>query len=244
MMKNTLTKPIAALTMFALASIFCQSAEAKIKVWKLVQNDEILGDRIIWGYKDGYRVDYPKSKYTYILSAPDWKLYAYNDIHKNIYTTDAKNWEKQFGARGKLLISRQFPAKYKILPTQKLTMFGQRVARIDYVSTVPVKNSDIASSSFYVLEDMPIARQVTDTFAHMWNKDLCQRQSLQTDLVNGRGNKRKMVSTSSVSQVDVADNFFKPPAGYKKASSESEVTLGSDLINDIVGDLGKVPGKD
>lgn len=228
----------------ALTALFCQPGLAKIKVWKLVQNDEILGDRLVCGYKDGYRVDYPKSKYTYVLSAPDWKLYAYNDGNKTIYTTDAKNWEKQFGTRGKLLVSRQFPAKYKVLPAKKLTMFGQKVERIDYVSTVPVKGKDIASSSFYVLEDMPIAKQVTDTFAHMWNKDLCRRQSVQTDIVIGSGSKKKMVSTSSITQIDVADNFFKPPVGYKKAATESEVTLGSDLINDIVGDLGKLPGKD
>lgn len=227
-----------------ITALFCPPGQAKIKVWKLVQNDEILGERLIWGYKDGYRVDYPKSKYTYVLSAPEWKLYAYSEGNKTVYTTDAKNWEKQFGARGKLLVSRQFPAKYKVLPTQKLTMLGLKAQRIDYVSTVPVKGNDIASSSFYVLEDMPIARQVTETFAHMWNKDLCQRQSVQIDLVNGRGNKRKMVSTSSIAQTEVADNFFKPPVGYKTAKSESEVTLGDDLINDIVGDLGKKPGGD
>lgn len=243
-MMNTLNKSIAALTMLAFTIIFCLGAEAKIKVWKLSQADEILGERIVWGYKDGYRVDYPKSKYTYILSAPDWQLYAYNTTYKNIYTTDPKNWEKQFSARGKLLISRQFPVKSKVLPVKKMTMLGLKVQRIDYVSTVPVKGSDIASSSFYVLEDMPIAKQVTETFAHMWNKDLCQRQSFQIDVISGRGNKKKMVSTSAVAQVDVPDNFFKPPQGYKKAASESEVTLGSDLINDIVGDLGKIPGKD
>ena len=52
------------------------------------------------------------------------------------------------------------------------------------------------------------------------------------------------VETTSARKIKVPSTFFDPPKGYRRAKSEDEVTVGVDLINDIVGDLGKQLGSD
>lgn len=227
----------------ALASTICSAAPLKkqLDAWKIEQKGGPMGDRVIYFCDSGYRAGYTKSNYTMMSSSPLWKLTYINTGRKLIHTSDLDNWKKTLGSRTRMMRDTYYPDTYKVRRGEDETIAGKRCECYIFESTRPAAGA-INRSLVYVASDLVVPHQLSDFFAATWGKELSTKHVLRIVTIRGRKGNSTKLDTKSISRVKVDADFFSPPTGYKTAHSEDEVTLGNDLINDIVDDLGRQLG--
>ncbi|MBL8086139.1 MAG: hypothetical protein JNN26_26150 [Candidatus Obscuribacter sp.] len=215
---------------------------ATISVWKLTQEGDFMGDRILYICKDGYKAEYTKANYVVLLAQPKWDVVFYNKTRKTIFTNTIEKSKQNFGLRSRIAKESFFPDNYKMVPGKGEVVAGHKtdcIMCIGQKSKEHYGKTDVVRSAYYMSNEIPMAPQVTDYFGQTWSNELCRRQSLRILVWTGAGVKKTKIETVKMEKVTVPGDFFKAPTGYTKVKSEDNVMLGNDLINDIVDDLGK-----
>lgn len=70
---------------FTLVSTACTNAQgAELSGWNLKQGGDIIGERNLFLRADAVRVDSPKSGYSIVSKAPEWKVTIFNRLSKKI----------------------------------------------------------------------------------------------------------------------------------------------------------------
>lgn len=216
--------------------------EAKLKVWKLKQTGDILGDRYIYVCKEGFKVFYPKAHYAITSCPPDWKVTFYNVDRKSIYSTTMDGWRKNLNIRSKAAAQTFFPDRYEMTPGKPKLVTGEIADCLLFKSKQKVDPDAIYMSEFYLSNRIEVPVEMQKFFAYSWGKDVSRRQPLRIVLILGSGYRSTKIDTERVERELLPADFFQPPRNYRPAKNEDEVLLGTGLINDIVDDLGKQLG--
>lgn len=211
-------------------------------IWELKQRDNNLGERTIWLSKNGFRALYKKSKYAITSQAPDWQLNFFNDDRQMIYTSSIPAYTKNLGLRAQMLKASYLPDTYTTGTGEPAEIAGLKTKCVTVTRTGTNKESKVVKALYYFNDNIVPPPQMEAFFATTFGK-LASRLALRIIVFNHHGRVIKL-ETESAKKMQVPASFFDPPKGYRRAKSEDEVTLGVDLINDIVGDLGKQLGSD
>ncbi|MBX9938150.1 MAG: hypothetical protein K2Y32_02800 [Candidatus Obscuribacterales bacterium] len=217
--------------------------EKTTTVWKIYQKGDFMGDRELYVSKDGYMAVYTKAKYTITSRKPDWKITFYNTARKAIYSTTIAQSKKNFGLRSRFAKESFFPAKYHLEDGPKMIIAGQKTSCKYCVADKNIaktqQKTDVERSAFYLSDEIPMAPQMTDYFGQTWTSELCKKQSLRVVTWDYAGRQKTKFETVKIEKLELPLAVFDPPSGLQQVSSEDQVMLGNDLINDIVDDLGK-----
>ncbi|MDX1985290.1 MAG: hypothetical protein SFV17_01260 [Candidatus Obscuribacter sp.] len=218
------------------------SQETRLKVWKLKQTGDILGERYIYVCKEGFKVFYPKAHYAITSGPPHWKVTFYNVDRKSIYSTTMDGWQKSLNIRSKAAAQIFFPDKFEIKPGKPKLVAGEIADCLLFKSKQKVDLDSIYMSEFYLSNRIEVPIEMQKFFAYSWGKAVSRRQPLRIVLVLGNGYRSTKIDTEKVERELLPADFFQPPRNYKPAKNADEVILGTGLINDIVDDLGKQLG--
>lgn len=218
------------------------SPETRLKVWKLKQTGDILGDRYIYVCKEGFKVFYPKAHYAITSGPPDWKVTFYNVDRKSIYSTTMDGWQKSLNIRSKAAAQIFFPDRFEIKPGKPKLVAGEIADCLLFKSKQRVDLDSIYMSEFYLSNRIEVPIEMQKFFAYSWGKDVSRRQPLRIVLILGNGYRSTKIDTEKVERELLPADFFQAPRNYKPAKNADEVILGTGLINDIVDDLGKQLG--
>ncbi|MBK8221065.1 MAG: hypothetical protein IPK73_08595 [Candidatus Obscuribacter sp.] len=218
------------------------SQETRLKVWKLKQTGDILGERYIYVCKEGFKIFYPKAHYAITSGPPDWKVTFYNVDRKSIYSTTMDGWQKSLNIRSKAAAQIFFPDKFELKPGKPKLVAGEIADCLLFKSKQKVDLDSIYMSEFYLSNRIEVPIEMQKFFAYSWGKDVSRRQPLRIVLILGNGYRSTKIDTEKVERELLPADFFQPPQNYKPAKNADEVILGTGLINDIVDDLGKQLG--
>ncbi|OPZ88502.1 MAG: hypothetical protein BWY75_01574 [bacterium ADurb.Bin425] len=218
--------------------------EAKVKVWKIHQSGDVLGERFLYISADSFKAFYPKAHYAISASAPDWKIHFFNIDRRTIYSTTIESFNKRLSLRARANAQSFYPYKYKIVPGKPKLIAGEKTYCLTCQSTEPTNKDAVKRSDFYLAERIALPPRMQEFFKPSWGAAMCKNQPLRIDLELGDGRRSNKLDTKSIVLELLPRKFFEPPSGYKKTQSEEEVLIGDGIINDIIGDLGKRLGSD
>lgn len=218
--------------------------EAKVKVWKVHQSGDVLGERFLYISADSFKAFYPKAHYAISASAPDWKIHFYNIDRRTIFSTTIESFNKRLSLRARANAQSFYPYKYKIVPGKPKLIAGEKTYCLTCQSTEPANKDAVKRSDFYLAERIALPPRMQEFFKPSWGAAMCKNQPLRIDLELGDGRRSNKLDTKSIVLELLPRKFFEPPSGYKKTQSEEEVLIGDGIINDIIGDLGKRLGSD
>lgn len=214
----------------------------KIYVWRLFQTDQMIGKRVVYIGQNGYLAAYTQGHYSMVSSAPKWDVTYYNSDQKLIYTKSMAQWKTTMNTRAKIFRDSLYPEHWTAKPGKTTKLLGHPCLSYVFTSTKTVDADSIAKSTIYVGQELVVPAKMSDFFAVTWGKDLSDHHMVSIEIEQGNGYKSSKLDTKSIDKVLVDANFFDVPKGFKTAQSESQITLGDGLINDIVDDLGKQLG--
>ncbi|MBX9938149.1 MAG: hypothetical protein K2Y32_02795 [Candidatus Obscuribacterales bacterium] len=218
--------------------------EAKVKVWKVHQTGDLLGERFLYIGADSFKAFYPKAHYAISASAPDWKIHFYNIDRRTIFSTTIESFNKRLSLRARANAQSFYPYKYKIVPGKPKLIAGEKTYCLTCQSTEPPNKDAVKRTDFYLAERIALPPRMQEFFKPTWGAPMCKNQPLRIDLELGDGRRSNKLDTKRIVLELLPRKFFEPPSGYKKTQSEEEVLIGDGIINDIVGDLGKRLGSD
>ncbi|MBN8661110.1 MAG: hypothetical protein J0M35_12150 [Candidatus Obscuribacter phosphatis] len=218
--------------------------EAKVKVWKIHQSGDVLGERFLYISADSFKAFYPKAHYAISASAPDWKIHFFNIDRRTIYSTTIESFNKRLSLRARANAQSFYPYKYKIVPGKPKLIAGEKTYCLTCQSAEPTNKDAVKRSDFYLAERIALPPRMQEFFKPSWGAAMCKNQPLRIDLELGDGRRSNKLDTKSIVLELLPRKFFEPPSGYKKTQSEEEVLIGDGIINDIIGDLGKRLGSD
>jgi hypothetical protein len=242
---------VAALVLSVGLGIFCCGASTvaaptkKLTVWKLNQVENLLGHRIVFIGENGIKYFYAKQNYSLLYAAPDWRLQYFNSDRKAIFSTSVEQWLSTANFRMKLVKGNYLPENPVVIKGLKNVIAGHKVQcfvvkPIDHGHTAKkTDGTTVVETQWDVAEDIPINPQISKLQAAMTGKAVASYFPLSICVLLGDGAMKPRLTTISVEKVQVPADFFEPPKNYRSVNSESEITLGSGLINDLVDDLGK-----
>jgi hypothetical protein len=213
--------------------------EAKVKVWKVHQTGDVLGERFLYIGADSFKAFYPKARYAISASAPDWKIHFYNIDRRTIFSTTIESFNKRLSLRARANAQSFYPYKYKIVPGKPKLIAGEKTYCLTCQSTEPPNKDSVKRSDFYLAERIALPPRMQEFFKPTWGAPMCKNQPLRIDLELGDGRRSNKLDTTRIVLELLPRKFFEPPSGYKKTESEEEVLIGDGIINDIIGDLGK-----
>ncbi|MDR3615893.1 MAG: hypothetical protein P4L53_20210 [Candidatus Obscuribacterales bacterium] len=250
-----LANHIAALMLSVGLGIFCCSASTaaapakNLTAWKLDQIENLLGHRIVYISDKGIKYFYAKQNYSLLYAAPDWQLKYFNSDRKAIFSTTVEQWLSSTNFRLKLVKGNYLPENPVIIKGLEGVVAGHKV---QYFVVKPIdkghtaKKADgatVVETRWDVAEDIPIVPQISKLQAAMTGKAVGSNFPLSICVLMGDGAMKRRLTTIAVEKVQVPADFFDAPKNYRTVNSESEITLGSGLINDLVDDLGKGLGR-
>lgn len=220
-----------------------------LTVWKVVQDENIIGRRVAYISDSGIKFIYDRHDYAILYASPDWICHYYNTRRKTIYSMTLKQWTEASKLRFKIMVGNYIPENPTVMKTLPGTFQGHKtqsyIIRPEDKGHVAhrIDHSSIAETNWVVAEDIkvsPRVQEIVGAGAGQYVGDL--HFPIDIRVLMGSGEKKSRVVTLSMEKVKVPADFFQPPKDFTKVKSEAEITLGSGLIEDIVDDLGRGVG--
>jgi hypothetical protein len=252
--REFLTNFVAAFGLTTGVSLFCcgtstaAAPPSNLTVWKVHQVENLLGNRIVYIGENGIKYVYAKQNYTLLYAAPDWRINYFNSDRKSIYSTKLEQWQGKSNFRMKLVTGNFFPENPVVIKGLKSVVAGHKVQcyvvkPFDKGHTArKADGATVVETQWDEAEDIALNPQINKLLDATTGQGIGKNLPLSISVLLGDGAMKPRLTTISVEKVKVPADFFEPPKNYRAVSSESEITLGSGLINDLVDDLGKSLG--
>ena len=215
----------------ALAQKVVSKSPAGEKATILEQQGKLAGKQTIYISADGIRIDNKQQNLVTIASPPDWKIFLYNPSAKLYYETVFAHYR---GMMSHLFLFYGIDASaYDFEFVRKDSVLGHPCSVLKPTgrkgSSAEDQEMAKAGKSFWVADSITIAKPAADILA----KQLCLpasnkvpvRMDFMTDKTLAHGLETVQWTNSSLPK-----SWFTLPAGFKKVTRESEVTVRDDSL--------------
>lgn len=233
-------------TLTALAgSVLAVHAEAGWSVVQTAKGSPMGSGATILITPNGMRTSDAKSGVSMFTRGPAWNVVLFNTQTRSIYQTTLTGWiqsiEKRRGnaggrfsgatwKRGQSAVNIAGANAYEFLTDRPPTGGGRQIKGPDgKLRYVPA----ISGARLYVAQDIATPEQVSNLISKFYGVPDCKRIPLK--LVVAEVGKAPVVAvdTLRVARVNIPDNMFQVPVGFKPVKSDMEIFIDRQSMDEI-----------
>jgi len=238
-----------------------------MEVWTIKQQSCTLGDIEVLVNESAFRWKNAKSGLTLTTHAPDWKIFAYNDLNKKFMELTKKDLLEMVNKKS----AGSKPKKWPVI-SGTAVIAGIPVVRaispvhVEVQKSLSLKLNEAAKTNrkLDAKEAQLVDQSLKDAHEEIWvarniavptaaigllNSDLpasfTPHPFIRMITVTNKGVTRTMMDTQSVRRNKVSTDAFNPPPGYKRAESQLSLFIDDSDFDDLEAPKtsGKTPGK-
>jgi len=235
-----ITRAIKTLTLAAVAA-FCYpvlaAAEAKQKVFVLDQQNYETGRMMVYISPTAVKVEHLELKYTFLATAPQWKLIIFNKSQKVYAEDDLLHWVKH-GVRPNAA-SMQDLTDAPLEPSgdkSELGLPGKEYSIIVSKSAPAGERTlftQLQEGKYFVATKMGVPEEEVRFLSRLYSLPCKHGVPVACQITYKTQNTVFVLKTRSVTSQTVDDSFFTAPSGFAKVKNESAVALTKSKINEI-----------
>jgi hypothetical protein len=222
------------------------SGAARGKGWMLVQNDKVSGDRAVYLSSKGIRIENKQSHTVIVATPPTWRVATVSDSKRVFYECPVERFDNPLSRP----IAVVYGVNLSLIPLKKksvVTRFG--VTATLYESPTRLKSKEFwntpleekgshrlpSSAIAEFTEALHLPEPETMVMLRTYGLPKVAGIPLSFQYSDQDNDVHKFLRTFSMQPVDVADDMFKVPAGYKHVVNPEQVTRASE--NDGIENL-------
>ena len=238
-----------------------------LEVWTIKQQSCTLGDIEVLVNESAFRWKNGKSGLTLTTHAPDWKIFAYNDLNKKFMELTKKDLLEMVNKKS----ASSQPKKWPVI-SGTAVMAGVPVVRaispmhVQVPKSVSLKLNEAAKThrkldaqeaqlvdkslkdaheEVWVARDIAVPTAALSLLSHDLPAAFTPRAFIRVITVTNKGVTRTMMDTQSVHHNKVSADAFDPPTGYKRAESQLALFIDDSDFDDLEAPKphGKTAGK-
>jgi len=222
-----------------------QAVEAKQKVQVLDQQNYETGRMMVYLSPQAVKVDHLELQYTFLATAPQWKLTIFNK-KQNVFTEDDLiRWVKH-GVRPNV-------ASQMDLRDAQLDPVGDKTAQglsgreysVVVSGAAPAGQrtlfTQLESGKYFVATKLGVPEEEMRFLSRLYSLPFKRGVPISCTIKYKTQNSVFVLKTRSITSQTVEDNFFDVPKGMQRVKNESAVALTKSKIkeiNDVFEELG------
>jgi hypothetical protein len=214
-----------------------QAAEAKQKVEVLDQQNYETGRMMIYLSPKAIKVEHLELHYTFLATAPQWKLTIFNK-KQNVFTDDdLVRWVKH-GVRPNAA-SQTDLTDAQLEPDGEKTSQGLTGNQYSVIVSGPAPIgqrtlfTQLQSGQYFVATKLGLPEEEMRFLSRLYSVPFKHGVPVSCTITYRTQNTVYVLKTRSASSQTVEDNFFEIPKGMQRVKNESAVALTKSKINEI-----------
>ncbi len=218
--------------------------------WKFDQVSDFYGKQTAYLGKKGIRLTSEKMGITFVMTAPDWRVSAYNVKNKTSMTMPYAQWRKNFFGLRRVPAQANGPLKKGgagiVGGVKACQYFADDIHRpfvkVNSKIKQPAAAGKLYNTEFWVAPDikppLPLTELLTEAVS------IPNGMGLPVRMIQYNSNGRALISldTRKCQRMNIDPAVFAVPKGYKKVKDEMMLLLNEDSDSDLAGLLGGEEG--
>jgi hypothetical protein len=236
-----ISRPLAILPAYGVALAFMcsfsQAVEAKQKIQMLDQQNYETGRMLVFLSPKAVKVEHLELHYTFLATAPQWKLTIYNKKQNVFAEDDLIRWVKH-GVRPNVA-SQQDLTDAPLQPVGDKTVQGLSGKEYSVIVSGPAPAGErtlftqLKEGKYFVATKTGVPEEEMQFLSRLYSLPYKHGVPVSCEITYRTTNTVSVLKTRSVTNQTVEDTFFDIPKGMQKVKNESAVALTKSKINEI-----------
>jgi hypothetical protein len=216
---------------------FSPAVEAKQKIQMLDQQNYETGRMLVYLSPKAVKVEHLELHYTFLATAPQWKLTIFNKKQNVFAEDDLMRWVKH-GVRPNVA-SQMDLTDAQLDPVGDKTVQGLSGREYSVIVSGPAPAgqrtlfTQLQEGKYFVATKMGLPEEEMRFLSRMYSLPFKHGIPVSCEIKYRTQNTVSVLKTRSAVSQTVEDNFFDIPKGMQKVKNESAVALTKSKINEI-----------